>query len=356
MSQDGDEYRRGSSRETVRRPPRAGLGEFIRPETPLEGTLANIGVDQPYLELTNSSQGPFQVLRITWDGQEDTRGHMRDVLDHWHPAMEIVYTLIGHATHYIDACRYKAHPGSVFVINSHSVHRIESDVASYRNYPKNTVVALVLHIDIDYLCSMIADFDTVYFRTQLDSDDEIEGRLMRELGECADLVPQPRASQDSQKLPVSQNIANPADVYRYLHETALVNELLYRMCSHRFGRRDDAVYARRAKNIERLRAILDWVNDHYMERVSEQMIALRFSFTKEYFARFFKANTGMTFMQYVTRRRLLDAVQLLRSTDLKVSEIALECGFSDARGLISAFGRHYGITPLQYRKSLKEWF
>lgn len=326
---------KSDSYETVRHTPQIGAASYIRsfvPDEPDEPDARPAASAR--LQLTGPTDGPFHVMRITWNGQTDHEGRMRDVLDHWHPALEIVYTVIGHATHYVDGKAYTASPGSVLVINSRSVHRIESDVDSYRSYPKDTVVAIVVHIDIDYMRSMIQNFDSVYFRTALEQDDDDEGRLMRDLGLCA-----------------GPDAPDP-DPYRYLHEISLISELLYRICVRRFGRRADSVPVRRAKNIERLREILDYVGEHYMERVSEQSVAQRFFFTKEYFARFFKANTGMTFMQYVTRRRLLDAVQLLQDTDMTMTAIAEACGFSDTRGLINAFGKYYGTTPLQYRKSL----
>ena len=56
---------------------------------------------------------------------------MLDVLEHWHEELEIVYTVVGHAVHYIDGHAYTAHPGSVFAVNGESIHKVISDSSSY---------------------------------------------------------------------------------------------------------------------------------------------------------------------------------------------------------------------------------
>lgn len=48
--------------------------------------------------------------------------------------------------------------------------------------------------------------------------------------------------------------------------------------------------------------------------------------------------------------RLKQAYDPIVYTERSILDIALDCGFADARGLINAFKRVYGDTPYQYRK------
>lgn len=95
---------------------------------------------------------------------------------------------------------------------------------------------------------------------------------------------------------------------------------------------------------------MNYINDHYKESLLQREVAERFYFSKEYFSRFFRKNTGMTFKEYLMRVRVKSAREAVVRTDDSMLEIALESGFTDSRALIIAFRAVYGETPYQYRK------
>ena len=71
---------------------------------------------------------------------------------------------------------------------------------------------------------------------------------------------------------------------------------------------------------------------------------------KYYMAHSFAKYTGFSPIQYLNRRRLEAACQLLRDTDLSVSDIAGSTGFSSQSYFTQAFRKFYGITPVKYRQ------
>ena len=60
-------------------------------------------------------------------------------------------------------------------------------------------------------------------------------------------------------------------------------------------------------------------------------------FSIDYFNRIFLAHTGFTVMSYVNYMRIKKAVELLRTTDKTVLDIALEVGYDSHEGFIKAF-------------------
>ena len=70
---------------------------------------------------------PLQIQNFTGRTIQDDRGDIKDVLEHWHQEIEIVYTFEGHALHYIDGKVHRAAPGKLFVTNSESIHKVISD-------------------------------------------------------------------------------------------------------------------------------------------------------------------------------------------------------------------------------------
>ena len=55
-------------------------------------------------------------------------------------------------------------------------------------------------------------------------------------------------------------------------------------------------------------------------------------------------------MQYLIRRRIAAAAELLEYSDLPVGEIGMNCGFESPSYFAKQFYRHEELTPLQFRK------
>ena len=70
------------------------------------------------------------------------------------------------------------------------------------------------------------------------------------------------------------------------------------------------------------------------------------------FCRRFHASTGMTPGRMMDGVRLDAASALLTTTDRKITEIALDCGFSQPQHLATALKRRYGITPSAFRAAV----
>ncbi|MFA6543110.1 MAG: AraC family transcriptional regulator [Limisphaerales bacterium] len=70
-----------------------------------------------------------------------------------------------------------------------------------------------------------------------------------------------------------------------------------------------------------------------------------------YFGRVFKRETGLRPMEWLNQRRLQMACQHLASTSKTVSEIAENCGFASPFYFSRVFRRHFGQSPLTYRKT-----
>lgn len=110
------------------------------------------------------------------------------------------------------------------------------------------------------------------------------------------------------------------------------------------------IFARQQAKHGRLREVFEFVDAHYAERVSLPMAAKIAELGRAQFHAVFKKAAGMTFLDYVNQVRLARAAQLLRETDRAVVEIAHAVGFADQSYFDRRFRRHFGRTPLQFRK------
>lgn len=86
--------------------------------------------------------------------------------------------------------------------------------------------------------------------------------------------------------------------------------------------------------------------------LSLKQIAVRMNVNASYLCAAFKKECGETLTDYVNRKRMEAAAQILSHTDKQIQSVAAECGILDVNYFIKLFKKHYGITPTQYRRSL----
>jgi AraC family transcriptional regulator len=114
------------------------------------------------------------------------------------------------------------------------------------------------------------------------------------------------------------------------------------------GRRDGAL------SRGRLRVVVDYIEGHLVGKATLEQVAEVARLSPCHFARQFKAATGLPPHQYVIKRRVERAQQLLEhGSDLSLAAIAARTGFSDQSQFSHHFKRLAGVTPRQFRSSAR---
>lgn len=70
---------------------------------------------------------------------------------------------------------------------------------------------------------------------------------------------------------------------------------------------------------------------------------------EKYLGRIFIKETGQTFREYLTQRRLERAQSLLEHTDEDIIKVALDCGFTSHSYFTNVFKKQFNMTPKEYR-------
>jgi AraC-like DNA-binding protein len=107
-----------------------------------------------------------------------------------------------------------------------------------------------------------------------------------------------------------------------------------------------------AREVAHLRRAKDLVDRSYAEPLDVDALARRAHCSPWHFSRRFKEAFGETPHQYVLSRRVERAQELLRNTDLSVSDVCLEVGFQSLGSFSAAFHRVAGMTPTAYRATM----
>lgn len=101
-----------------------------------------------------------------------------------------------------------------------------------------------------------------------------------------------------------------------------------------------------------VRDALRHIDDHLSEQVSMRAVADHLHMNASYFSVLFKEQTGLTFSDYLSRRRVQRAKELLVNTRDSIAEISEQVGYQTAKYFVKVFRSIEGTSPRQYRQNV----
>lgn len=99
---------------------------------------------------------------------------------------------------------------------------------------------------------------------------------------------------------------------------------------------------------------LRFIENNLTSELNLERVATEVKFAPSYFHKLFKASTGKPLHQYIEDLRIEKAIELLITTEMTLTQIAYECGFSSQSYFSYAFKRHTGMTPRAYARKAVE--
>ncbi|MBC1499310.1 methylphosphotriester-DNA--protein-cysteine methyltransferase family protein [Listeria weihenstephanensis] len=109
----------------------------------------------------------------------------------------------------------------------------------------------------------------------------------------------------------------------------------------------------RLPDVEWVAQVEAFVREHYREHLTLSRIADGCHGSAYHLHRVFKAQTGMTPLDFVHVVRIWEACVLLETTEMRVMEIGAAVGMPNAAQFATLFKRAQGVTPSGYRKTWK---
>ncbi len=97
-----------------------------------------------------------------------------------------------------------------------------------------------------------------------------------------------------------------------------------------------------------------YIRNNFTRKITLEEIAASVYLSPYHLAHQFKKYTGITVGEAIAEERIHKATELLASTDKKIFDIAIECGFSDSQMLKKLIKKNLGVTPSEYRRIAKE--
>ncbi len=99
-----------------------------------------------------------------------------------------------------------------------------------------------------------------------------------------------------------------------------------------------------------IRKCVSFIDKNLHSKITLEELAEISGLSKDYLSQLFKKTTGITITEYIMKKRLNSAKQLL-DRNVSISDTAYALGFCSESYFISCFKKKYGITPKEYIKN-----
>lgn len=135
-----------------------------------------------------------------------------------------------------------------------------------------------------------------------------------------------------------------------LYAESLANSLAMHLARHGEKITSHMNGSDRGLSRHQLERTLDFIRSTPQREINLHRMAGAAGLSPFHFSRMFKLSTGLSPHQYVLRRRIELATELLQNRELEISDIAQNLGFADQSHFTMHFKRHHGMGPATYRR------
>lgn len=274
-------------------------------------------------------------------GIRDERSVTRIVAAHRHAYFQIQLNLAGRTEQHIGAAVRPLPPGGLSCVLPYRVHRIPHPPGSRFFVLSFSLAFLRPELDVDPLdledVPLTAAPELAPFLYQEYLDYRLQGAaLTRARGMCERMRVAATARGLCWRETVRGELLTLIGLVCRMHESELLSVSAGRGALR--SRRDAYTRAMR------------YVREHLTERLNLAAVARAVELSPTYLAHLVKKETGKTFTELVTERRMDIARERLVHTALPIHAIAADVGFDDVAYFARRFRRQYGVPPGRFRR------
>lgn len=278
-------------------------------------------------------QFPFAVYHGTGFSPAEYAGGASYM--HRHHSLEINYCLRGEGRYLIGEQEYPVLPGDLFIINDLEYHQAVN--------VSGDMQLLVIVFDADLVLSGGSDYALI--RAFYEWKTGFKHRIAADSPVVADIAPiLLEMDGEWQQQEIGCHLVLRALLLKLL-------ALLYRSFERTEG------YGERIRRFQsgyvRLSPAIAMIDSRFREPLTLDQLADCIHMNRNYFSTVFTQLMGCTVSEYIVRRRLRNAAQLLMTTDSSIISIALDSGFRNVSYFNRAFQKQFGLSPGRYREQVQ---
>ena len=248
--------------------------------------------------------------------------------EHWHEDLEYLYVLTGELEYSVNGEKIILHTGEGILVNSKRIHSNRSvpgvHCAFYCAITHPSLICASKYLEQTYLNPLI---DSQSFDYLLLKKDDWTVSIIEELKRLFDY-------QDPKTVELE-----------ILEASVRIGKIIYKHMQINSSCKEISSF-----NVGTFKAMMIFIQEHYMEKISLEDIAGAGNVGKTLCAKLFKKYVSKTPGEYLIFYRIQKSIELLTDTNMSTTEISYATGFSSASHYTKTFRELMGCTPLKYRK------
>ncbi|MHA4846963.1 AraC family transcriptional regulator [Flavitalea antarctica] len=147
-------------------------------------------------------------------------------------------------------------------------------------------------------------------------------------------------------------VCTSSDTGKNIFADLSLKELLIRLIQNQnLGRISDQ---QNRTNGSRLHYVLNYISENLTEKIAIDTLSRKAYLSRNMFFKIFREQFGISPLEYINRERIKLAKQRLAETNESMSEVSLQCGFSDTNYFVRLFHKMEGVTPRMYRMRFRK--
>lgn len=255
---------------------------------------------------------------------------------HWHEELEFLMVTSGKAVFQIDSVCYSVSAGECFFVNSGELHAGSTLEGSHCTFKAIVFSDSLLQngsfdlIQTKYMDPVLKN--RFQIKRHISGAEDWERELLKRLSGTMDYV--------IDRVPAYELLVK-SELYAIIALIVVNSKPIHAADSSGSGN----------YRIEKLKKALKFIQDNYSRKLSTTDISTYLDISEGHFCRLFKQYFKKTPVEYLNYYRVNKAARLLKDTELKVLDVAMEVGFDNLSYFIGMFRHYMGTTPSKYRKS-----
>jgi AraC-like DNA-binding protein len=233
---------------------------------------------------------------------------------HWHEHLELHYILSGRGNFICNQKQLEVAEGSLVIINSNELHKGSSSTKTFDS--------LVIIFEMSAFSKEIANYNVI-FQSLVERDLVIKEILLS-------------VYKEEMERKHGYKLAMKGKLYE------LITYLLRNYVTERLSERENSS---RIWNLGRLNTVLQYIQEHYTEPVTNKELADLIHVSEYRFCHLFKESIGQSPLNYINEIRLKKAYYLIEQKEINLSQIAALVGFQDYNNFGRLFRKYYGCPP-----------
>ena len=256
---------------------------------------------------------------------------------HAHHELEISCVPSGYGTYHINEKFYDIRPGDVFILPNTDYHGLElADGQKMNN--------LVIHFDTAFIWNSLAsDLDYNFLLVFFENGKNFSHRLDRDNPATRRIF--------SLMMEIMQEFREQRPCYELLVKIKLQTIFTEIIRNYDYIDREKARKPIQQEDVAQLNEIIRYIDEHLDGEIRLAQLASIAHVSPAYFSTLFKRYNGLSPVEYVVHRRIQRAIELIRTTSMNLTDIAMSCGFNNSTNFYKAFRKVTGRTPVSYRKN-----